>query len=253
MILDRFRPEARRRAIRFGSIRPATVPRFRSNCEPTIPKDCSGFPTSLANPRSASAQHAAESASVFEPGPGDDRKSRKSHKGPVAIARGNMLVIGFNPFAGAMRYELAAPLLVGNILRWAAPMSFAMSMWARKARARCRATRQDFDRKSVQVLDDSGKVLPFNIRDRAVQFFAESASRVRVIAGNSERVYSLTLPEMWDVKWNPPASARHGIPAWNDSIRRSRSFGPGSRCWAAPAAYGVDYSTAVTRPHVSTS
>jgi hypothetical protein len=49
---------------------------------------------------------------------------------------------------------------------------------------------------------------------------------VRVIAGNSERVYSLTLPEMWDVKWAPPATARRGIPAWNDSIRRSRSLWP---------------------------
>jgi hypothetical protein len=30
---------------------------------------------------------------------------------------------------------------------------------------------------------------------------------VRVIAGNSERVYSLTLPELWEVKWTPPANA----------------------------------------------
>ncbi len=76
------------------------------------------------------------------------------------------------------------------------------------------------------MITDAGTVLPFNIRDRAVQFFAGEPSRVRVIAGNSERVYSLTLPEMWDVKWTPPATARHGIPAWNDSIRRSRSLWP---------------------------
>jgi hypothetical protein len=47
-----------------------------------------------------------------------------------------------------------------------------------------------------------------------------------VIAGNSERVFSLTLPEMWDVKWTPPATARRGIPAWNDALRRNRDWWP---------------------------
>jgi hypothetical protein len=59
-----------------------------------------------------------------------------------------------------------------------------------------------------------------------VQFFAGEPARVRVIAGNSERVYSLTLPEMWDSKWTPPSNVRHGIPAWTDSIRRSREIWP---------------------------
>jgi hypothetical protein len=76
------------------------------------------------------------------------------------------------------------------------------------------------------VLTDAGTLLPFNIRDRAVQFFAGEPARVRVLAGNSERVYSLTLPEMWDAKWTPPAGVRHGIPAWTDSIRRSRQIWP---------------------------
>ncbi len=78
----------------------------------------------------------------------------------------------------------------------------------------------------VQVLTDSGASLPYSVHDKAVEFFAGEASRVRVIAGNSERVYSLTLPEMWDVKWSPPASARHGIPAWNDALRRNVDWWP---------------------------
>ena len=81
-------------------------------------------------------------------------------------------------------------------------------------------------RPRVQVLTDAGVNLPFNVRDKSVEFFAGESSRVRVIAGNSERVYSLTLPEMWDVKWTPPANARHGIPAWNDSLRRNRDWWP---------------------------
>ena len=77
------------------------------------------------------------------------------------------------------------------------------------------------------MLTDAGTNLPFNVRDRSVEFFAGEAARVRVIAGNSERVYSLTLPEMWDVKWTPPANVRHGIPAWNDALRRNRDCGRG--------------------------
>jgi hypothetical protein len=167
-----------------------------------------------------------EAASVFESGPGET-KIAEVDKGPVMIERGNMLVIGFNPFSGAMRYELATPLLLGNILRWAAPDVFRdVDVATQSAGAVSSPIAAGTDRKTIQVLTDSGKVLPFNIRDRAVQFFAGEASRVRVITGNSERVYSLTLPEMWDVKWTPPANARHGIPAWTDSIRRSRTLWP---------------------------
>jgi hypothetical protein len=176
-----------------------------------------------------------EAASVFETGPGET-KIAEVDKGPVMVARGNMLVIGFNPFGGAMRYELATPLLLGNILRWAAPDVFRdVDVSTQSAGAVSSPLAPGTDRKTVQVLTDSGKTLPFNIRDRAVQFFAGEAARVRVIAGNSERVYSLTLPEMWDVKWTPPTSARRGIPAWTDAIRRSRTLWP----WLAIAGIAL--------------
>jgi hypothetical protein len=76
------------------------------------------------------------------------------------------------------------------------------------------------------VITESGINLPFNIRDGKIQFFTGSAARVSVISGASERVYSLTLPEMWDERWAPPATVRRGIPAWNDSIRRSTDLWP---------------------------
>jgi len=85
------------------------------------------------------------------------------------------------------------------------------------------------------VLTDNGTVLPFNVRERAVQFFAGEPARVRVIAGNSERVYSLTLPEMWDAKWTPPTGARKGVPALTDAIRRSKTLWP----WLAVIGLGL--------------
>jgi hypothetical protein len=133
--------------------------------------------------------------------------------------------MGFDPFAGAMRFELTTPLLLANVLRWVAPDVFRdVDVGTQSAGA----VAMPFiaGKGAVQVLTDSGDSLPFNVRDKSVEFFAGQSERVRVIAGNSERVYSLTLPEMWDVKWTPPANVRRGIPAWNDSLRRNRDWWP---------------------------
>jgi hypothetical protein len=170
-----------------------------------------------------------ETTSVFEPGPNDVRLAEVD-KGLVMLARvsadgkNRMVIMGFDPFAGAMRYELATPLLLANVLRWAAPDVFRdRDVGTQSAGAVSMSVTGNLP---VQVLTDAGVNLPFNVRDKAVEFFAGESSRVRVIAGNSERVFSLTLPEMWDVKWTPPASARRGIPAWNDALRRNRDWWP---------------------------
>jgi len=182
-----------------------------------------------------------EAASVFEQGPGAIRVA-EIDKGPVLFARTSddgktrMVAIGFNPFAGSMRYELTTPLLLANILRWMEPGVFRdVDVGTQSAGAVSAPLAGTIDRETVQVLTDSGKVLPFNIRDRAVQFFVGDAARARVIAGNTERVFSLTLPEMWDAKWTPPPNARKGIPAWTENLRRSHTLWP----WFAIAGAGL--------------
>ncbi len=180
-----------------------------------------------------------ESASVFELGP-TTTPVADVEKGAVLVARADgknrMVVIGFNPFAGSMRYELTTPLLLGNILRWMEPGVFRdVDVATQSSGAVSAPFTGTTDRNSVQVLTDNGAVLPFNIRDRAVQFFAGEPARVRVIAGSSERVFSLTLPEMWDAKWTAPSTARKGIPAWNDSLRRTTILWP----WLALLGVGL--------------
>lgn len=170
-----------------------------------------------------------DAASVFAPSPNDIRLA-EINGGPVMVAnvsddgKTRNVVIGFDPFSGAMRYELATPLLLANVLRWVAPDVFRdIDVGTQSAGA---VSAPFASRGAVQVITDSGTSLPYNLRDKAVEFFAGESSRVRVIAGNSERVFSLTLPEMWDVKWTPPANVRHGIPAWNDSIRSNHDWWP---------------------------
>jgi hypothetical protein len=142
-------------------------------------------------------------------------------------AANRMVVIGFDPFSGPMRYELATPLLLGNALRWISPESFRdTDVTTQSAGAISAPLSSGSDRNDLQVLTDSGARLPFNAHARSVDFFAGESSRVRVISGNAERVYSLTLPEMWDTRWSPPAGARHGIPQWTDRIRRTPRLWP---------------------------
>lgn len=173
-----------------------------------------------------------DSSSVFAPAPGDMRLA-EVNAGPVMVAnasadgKSRSVVLGFDPFAGAMRYELTTPLLLANILRWAAPEVFRdVDAGTQSAGSIATPLPSREPESAVRVLTDSGESLPFNVRDKSVEFFAGERARVRVIAGNYEHVYSLSLPEMWDVKWTAPANARHGIPAWNDSLRRSRDWWP---------------------------
>jgi hypothetical protein len=172
-----------------------------------------------------------EEASVFAPAPGLINVA-EADSGPVMVARGQTratrtVVMGFDPFSGPMRYELATPLLLGNALRWISPEYFRdTDVTTQSAGAISAPLSGGADRNDVEVLTDSGARLPFNAHARSVDFFAGESARVRVLSGSAERVYSLTLPEMWDARWTPPAGARHGIPRWTDRIRHAPRLWP---------------------------
>ncbi len=169
--------------------------------------------------------------SVFDALPGDVRIA-EIDKGPIAISRANdgngkLVVLGFHPFLGAMKYELAAPLLLGNMLRWVAPDVFRdVDVSTQGAGSVAAPLPASASSGAIQVLSESGVSLPFNVQDKSIQFFAGEASRVRVISGGSERVYSLTLPEMWDARWTPPAGIKRGIPSWTDTVQRNMDIWP---------------------------
>jgi hypothetical protein len=170
-----------------------------------------------------------ESASIFEKGP-NDVVAATIDEGPVIVARTvdkvRTVVVGFEPFTGALRFELSTPLLVANALRWLAPDAFREVDVGTQSAGAVAAPFTDSGKAPVEVLTDNGNILPFNVRDKSIMFFAGDPSRVRVISGNTERVYSLTLPEMWDVKWTPPAGVKRGIPPFSDPVRRSTVLWP---------------------------
>ncbi|HEY1754694.1 MAG TPA: VWA domain-containing protein [Bryobacteraceae bacterium] len=157
-----------------------------------------------------------ESTEVFAPAKGDEVVAESS-AGPVVVAREKagvkLAVLGFHPGRTSMRYQLATPLLAANILKWMAPESFR----SREVQAGTVGTvsipvGKDADPSSFRVLDEQQRPLPFTVKDGDLQFFSGAPGAVSVLTGDRETVYSLTLPDVAEAAWQPPANVRRGIP-----------------------------------------
>ena len=168
-------------------------------------------------------------ATVFEVGAGDGRIGEVA-AGPVIVARPGkpkIVVLGFHPVLTGMRYELATPLLFANLIRWIAPEIFRRyeisggSVGAVKL-----VMDQDTAAADVKVTADDGSAVPFTMRERTLNFFSGTPGGVKVVAGDREYLYSLTLPELWESKWTPPADARLGVPRFREIVESSTDLWP---------------------------
>ena len=156
----------------------------------------------------------------------------ESPEGPLVVARDagrssahKLVVFGFDPMGSPMRYELAAPLLFGNILNWMAGDAtrdselFAGSVGTVNVKLEPGA-----DPSTVRVLDERGAGAPFRVEGDRIQFFAGRPGTVRVVAGNRQQVYSLTLPEVADRGWEIPPSVKRGVPAPREAVAGARDL-----------------------------
>ncbi len=155
---------------------------------------------------------------VFEASPGDERIG-EVEAGPVIVAReGNpkVVVFGFHPALSPMRYELTTPLLFANLLRWFSPEIFRRwEISAGSVGSMKLLVDEDTAEKDIKVTAEDGTALPFTLHDRTLNFFSGTPGIVRVAAGDSEYVYSLTIPQLWDTRWEPPPGALKGIPRFS--------------------------------------
>jgi hypothetical protein len=160
-------------------------------------------------------------ATVFEPAPEDGRIGEVD-AGPVIVARPGhpkIVVFGFHPALSAMRYELATPLLFANLLRWFSPEIFRRWEISGGSVGSVKLEMdQDTLPKDVRVTAEDGSPVPFTVRDRTLDFFAGVPGPVRVVAADREYIYSLTLPEIGDARWEPPADALKTIPHFSLAI-----------------------------------
>jgi hypothetical protein len=160
-----------------------------------------------------------ETASVLAPA-ADDIAVASVDAGPVIVARPQtasaqkLVVFGFHPSRSALKYELATPLLFANVLRWIQPAVF--QQWELNA-GTVGTIEAHLDKEananSVRVAADSGQAIPYTLQNGNIRFFAGTPGNYRVQAGGREIAYALTLPEVGDGRWEPPAKASHGLPA----------------------------------------
>lgn len=155
------------------------------------------------------------STRVFESAPGDLNVAEVLG-GPVIVARPGrpkIVAMGFHPALSDVRYALATPLLFANILRWISPDVFRHPVLSASSAG---AVTVELDSSAsaagTRVLREDGTPLPFTMKDRSLRFFTGSPGTVRVLTGDREFVYSLTLPELWESRWQVPAGVKRGLP-----------------------------------------
>ena len=162
------------------------------------------------------------SAEVFTLAAGDIPVA-ESAEGPLIVARPGspkIVALGFHPVKSSMKYELATPLLIANTLRWMAPDVFR----SREVQAGTVGTvtvpvEKGTDPAAVRVVTEDSRPLPFTIEDNLLRFFYGAPGTVRVLTGDRELVYSLTLPDVGEAVWKAPAAVHRGIPrAGSDGV-----------------------------------
>jgi hypothetical protein len=154
-------------------------------------------------------------AEIFRPAPGDITVAR-SDAGPLIVAhpgQPKMVVLGFHPIRSGLKYQLTTPLLFANIIRWMSPDAFrSWELTAGAAGTVDVELESETDPSTVRVQTEDGKPLPFTIEGKTLRFFTADPGIVRVLTGDRELVYSLTLPQPGDTVWQPsPGEVRQGV------------------------------------------
>ena len=158
-------------------------------------------------------------AQVFSLAPGDQAVAEGS-QGPVVVVRPGpvkMAALGFDPVQSSMKYDLATPLLMANILRWMAPEIFRRSdVQAGNVGTINMPLDPGVKPANIKVLaesvsGDAQRPLPFTVEGNVLRFFAGAPGNVHVMMGDRETIYSLTLPDVGDVAWRPPSNVARGI------------------------------------------
>lgn len=160
-----------------------------------------------------------ESAELFTAAAGDITVAETAD-GPVIVARGGLretnpkqVVIGFHPGRGAMKYQLATPLLFANILRWMTPGAFRQWEYQAGTVGTVNVPVEEVMKpENIHVLDEANRSLPFTIDGNNLRFFSGAPGTVRVQMDDREMVYSLSLPDVGEAIWRVPANVRKGVP-----------------------------------------
>ena len=234
VILDRFIPPQRPPPIPSGSIRRPRGRPFRSERSWTRRNFKGGGPV-IRRRRACERKISSWITRWSSSRRPTDGRIAEVEAGPVIVARQGkpkIVVLGFHPALTAMRYELATPLLFANLLRWVGPEMFRRSEISGASVGSVKLLMdQNTSDRDIKVTAEDGSALPFTLRDRTLNFFSGAPGSVRVVAGDREYLYALTLPQLGDSKWEPAADIPKGIPRASQVSEGSTELWP----WLAVA------------------
>ena len=158
-------------------------------------------------------------AEVFETFQGDTAVA-SAPEGPIIVVRPahdgvpQTAAIGFDPFAGELRFRVTTPLLLANLLRWLHPDAFQeWEIAARQVGAAALPLERDEDADTIRIADEQGRAVPFAVRNHTLQLFVSQPSVIRVQSEHRTHVLSLTLPDVAAYNWKTPPETAEGIPA----------------------------------------
>jgi hypothetical protein len=152
-------------------------------------------------------------AEVFETFAGDTAIASAA-EGALVVVRPKTAVVGFDPLEGDLKFELTTPLLFANLLRWLSPEAFRMlELSAGQVGTASVSLDGQENGDGVRAIDERGFAVPFTLRAQTLELFTSRPSVVRILSDDRERVLSLTLPDVAETEWKPPAQAARGLPA----------------------------------------
>ena len=162
------------------------------------------------------------STEVFNLAPGDQAVAETA-QGPVVVERPGavkMAALGFDPVRSAMKYDLATPLLIANLLRWMAPEVFRRSDVQAGTVGTVNVTlekrRQSGD---VKVLGDDQRPLPFTVEGNRPAILRRRAGQCSRDDGRSGNGLFADAAGCRRYGWRPPAVLARGVRrgAWSES------------------------------------
>ena len=161
-------------------------------------------------------------AEIFEAFEGDIPVANTAG-GPIVIARDGSAfhkprlgIIGFDPLAGQMKFEVTTPILFANFLRWLAPEAFRnLDLSAGSVGAATLTLDPNERTDQMRVVDDKGLSLPFSVRAGLLELYTPGPAVLHVYSTDRERILSLTLPQVAETLWPLPATASEGLPRFS--------------------------------------
>jgi hypothetical protein len=234
VILDRFRPAALPDADTVWIEPPAGL--RRSPPETWKGAQLGGAGTrKIRSARAANARPPPRQRPGLPPASGD-LAIADCAAGPVILGGTRQAQDGrlrFHP-AGSRCGRTGPPLVFGQHPHWMAPEAFRRwELNGGSVGTISTPVGAGTDPAAIRVLADGERELPFTVQNNLLRFFSPVPGTVRLIAADRETVFSLTLPDVAEARWEAPREIPRGIP-------RGGGAGPASRdLWQALALAGA--------------